>query len=52
MDVNHPVTQKFLYWLKIFREKHKKENSNESRYALVRHESLMAQWEIPIPPTL
>jgi hypothetical protein len=49
MDANHPVAQYFVYWLNIFRERHKKENSNESRYDLARHESLMTLWGIPIP---
>jgi len=50
MDANHPVAYYFAFWLHIFRERYKKEKSHESRYALARHESLMSQWRIPIPP--
>jgi hypothetical protein len=51
MDANHPVAQHFAYGLNILREKYNdQKNNSEARYALVRHESLKALWDIPIPP--
>lgn len=50
MDVNHPVAQYFLFWLNILRKRYNDQNDHESRYALVHHEQLMAQWGMPIPP--
>ena len=51
MDANRLVVENFLDNLKALRERHQKEKSDKSRYALVRHESLMAQWGMTIPPT-
>ena len=50
MDVNHPVAHHFAYWLNILRKRYNDQKDSEARYALVRHERLMALWEIPIPP--
>ena len=50
MDANHPVAQHFTFWLNIFRKRYTDQKDSESRYALVHHEQLMAQWRIPIPP--
>jgi hypothetical protein len=50
MDANHPVAQHFLYWLNILRKKYNDQKDCESRYALVRHEQLMSQWGMLIPP--
>jgi len=50
MGVNHPVAHHFTYWLNILRKRYNDQKDSEARYALVRHEQLMAQWKIPILP--
>lgn len=50
MDANHPVALHFLSGLHDLKDRYKASpNSEKARYALVRHEQLMAQWRIPIP---
>lgn len=41
---NHPVLQSMEAQLKTLRDQYRSEPSEQNRYALVRHEQLLAQW--------
>jgi hypothetical protein len=44
MDENHPVLNAFEVELDVLRQEYRRQPSEHTRYQLVRHEQLIAQW--------
>ena len=44
VDENHPVLNAFEVELDVLRQEYRRQPSEHTRYQLVRHEQLIAQW--------
>lgn len=49
---NHPVLQSMEAQLQALRDQYRDQPTEQSRYALVRHEQLLAQWAPSVFPSL